>query len=68
MYQAKYESRHFAFEAFDATAKDARQRLLEALQRHGLQHGLPANWYGTASDIDVREVRIGRAYRDHQEF
>lgn len=62
---ATLETNHFSFDAFGATAEDARATLGKGLAAHAEQMQLPEDWYvDYLDDIAVREVRLGHAYRD----
>lgn len=65
-HRASLETRHFSFEAFDVTADAARRSIFRAIRRHAKQANIPAAPMiaDYCNDINVAEIRIGRAYRD----
>jgi len=64
---ASLASENFTFEAYGETKQKAFYALNEALERHAKQVGIGIDWY-TEYDRDLREIEVGKAYRDGAEI
>lgn len=63
LFRASVWTDHFTFEAYGATAKEARAALVEGFKAHAVQYGLPGNWH-RAFHPTCEGFAIGKAYRD----
>lgn len=66
---ARFETRHFSFKGYGATAAEAEAALGRALCAHARQYGLEPGWPAemvaeAASDYPAQEFRLGEGYRD----
>jgi hypothetical protein len=67
LFIARYESRHFSFEAIEETREGAMETLAKGLQMHGMQYGCDASWFNP-DDIEIHERIVGLSYRDGSEI
>lgn len=65
LYKAELETRHFSFESYGLSAREARANLVDGLKEHGRQTNLIEPWY-LSYEINVTPIDIGTAYRDGQ--
>lgn len=64
IWMASLETRHFSFDAFDASEDGARFRLKAGLAVHSMRcGGLEDDWY-SEDDFNVRCVELDTAYID----
>lgn len=69
IYRASLETRNFLFESFAENQGLARVKLINALARHGKQYNCARNWFDKdLEDIAVREIAVGKSYRDGSEI
>ena len=63
-WRATLDTRNFSFEAFGEDHDSAWGALVQGLARHGRTYQLPPEWFGEyLSEIEVREIALGTAYR-----
>lgn len=63
IWRAEMSTDHFSFEAYGATAKEARAAMMAGCKTHAAQCGLDAGWQ-LAFDVECRAFAIGQPYRD----
>lgn len=66
---ASHDSRHFSFDAFGSTEKEAREAFQRGLDEHARQHAFRVSreWADEVmAELDVRQVQLGAAYRDRE--
>lgn len=65
-WQARYESRHFHFEAYGPTKEEAIQVLRRGLSVHARQYDCEPDWFEEyfEDNLMVLEISLGAAYRD----
>lgn len=67
LYLAELETDSFSFRACATTETAARNLLIEALHKHGREHGLPPGWSTLWTEgINTFPIAAGWAYRDYQ--
>lgn len=66
IYYANLESRSFSFSAVGLSEQQAKQALIDGLNRHTKKFNLDPNWYDIESDIGVVPMQVGVPYRDYQ--
>lgn len=69
LHRAALETRNFMFEAFGASAAEAREALHKGLKKHARQYGIIPNWWAEfKSDIRCDHRMLGVCYRDDGEI
>lgn len=68
IYRAHIDSRHFAFEAYALHEAAALESMVSALENHGRQYELSAQWWDGHCDLEIHGFEIGRGYRDGSEL
>ena len=67
VYLAKYDSRHFSFNAISKTREGAIQSITKGLDEHTTEYDCDPDWYDR-DDIEVVELELDMAYRDFEEL
>lgn len=65
IYRARYETKHFSFEAFGDTKTGAEAALRLGLKHHANQHNIAWGWEGD-DEFQFDEILMGAAYRDNE--
>ena len=63
MWLTEYDSPSFTFRAFGTTKREAEGAMINGLNHHGKDCGLPVNWYDVDS-INTYEFHAGWVRRD----
>lgn len=63
VFVASMETSHFDFMAVGESGAEALLALQAGLDRHGMEYGLPADWY-VLTDANVWRVPMNRCARD----
>lgn len=68
IYKAELETRNFSFEAYGETDQAAIYAMNEGLEKHAIQLRIVVGDFirSVEDDIIVRQIDLGRAYRDRE--